>query len=193
MFRDYLESAAQQCFAGFHTMPGRRAGWMGQGNEIKFKAVAVDGKFSADDFVEFFERHELLDGQAPDGDDQFGLENFEFCAQPTGTVLHFVGCGNTVAARGALPGKTAADGGHVNGGAEFCFGHSGGFMEPAKESFASGPGKGTAQDGFAVAGRLADKENFADNRAAADDRRVHLGAGAAGAELVDVGSEQAGE
>ena len=186
------EGALEEGFAGFHAVPGGGTGGMRQGNDVEFSAVASGGKFLADDGVQFCQRNELLDGEAADGDDELRLEDFDFAAEPVGAVLNFGGRGHAVAAGGFFAGKTAADGGHVNFGAKGCFGHPGGFVKPAKERAAGGPGEGAAEDGLAVAGRLADEQDFADDRTAADDGRVHLRAQAAGAKLLDVRGEQAG-
>jgi hypothetical protein len=181
-----LQGLFEEGFAGLDAVPGGCAGGMGQGNQIKLVSCVGDAEFFADDGVEFLERHELFDGEFTDGQDKLRLEDFDFAFQPRGAIADFIGRGNAVAAGGFFAGKAAADGRHVDRGAEGLFGHGGGFLKPAEQGFAGSPGEGAAEDRFLVAGSLADEENLAVDRAAADDGLVHLRAEAAGAETLDV-------
>lgn len=151
-------------------------------------ASGVD--FLANDGIEFLSRDKLFDGQLADGDDEPGLKNLDFALEPFGAILHFFRRRDAVTARGFFAGKTAADSGHVNGGAEGFLGHPGGIVEPPEKRLAGGPGEGTAEHGFLVAGRLADEEDPADHRPAADDGRPHLRAQAARQQTADVCGEE---
>ena len=164
---------------------------MGQGNEIELMAGVGDAEFLADDGVEFLEGDELLDGKFADGEDELGLKYFDFALEPGRAIADFLRRGDAVAAGGFFARKTAADSGHVDGGAEGLFAQAGGFVKPAEKGFACGPGKGPAEHGFFVAGGLADEEDFAGDGAAADDGALHLRAEAAGAEAFDVVFQQA--
>ena len=65
MFRDEVEGAAQEGFAGFHAVPGGSAARVGQGNEIEaVGAVArqTDVKLCADALIQPAIGEELFDG-----------------------------------------------------------------------------------------------------------------------------------
>ena len=189
---DQFEGLGQQGFPGLHAVPGRCAGRMGQGNDIQLKAGAGDGEGAADDGVEFLGGQELFDGEFANREDELRLEDFYFAIEPGGAILNFIRRGHAVAAGGFFAWETAAHRGHVNRGTKRGLVHSGGFIEPAKQSFPGCPGEGTAEHGLLVPGRLANEDYFADDRATADDGFVHLIAQAAGLEAVNVLREQAG-
>jgi len=186
-----VQGLFQEGFAGFDAMPGRRAGGVGQGNQVELVSDVGDAEGLADDGIQLLQRHELFDGEFADGQDKLRLEDFDLTMQPGGAIADFVGRRDTVAAGGFLSWKTATDGGHVDGGTENLFRHAGGFVKPAEQGFAGGPGKGTTEERFLVAGGLADEDDFAEHGAAADDGSVHLRAEAAGAEVFDVLDEEA--
>lgn len=190
---DHAERLGEQCFAGFHAMPGRRAGGVGQGNEIKGMLAIADPELLADALIEAAVGNELFDGEFADGNDEFGLENIQFLFEPGAAVGDFITRRNAVAAGFFFAGETTADRSHVNTVTKTRFVQPGGFLEPFEQGFASRPCEGTAHDRFLVAGGLADEEDFAEDGSAADDWLVHVRAQSAGAQLLDVKGEQASE
>ena len=65
MFRNEVEGAVEEGFAGFHAVPGRGAARVGQGNEIEaVGAVAseADVKLFADALIEAAIGEELFNG-----------------------------------------------------------------------------------------------------------------------------------
>jgi hypothetical protein len=133
---------------------------------------------------------ELFDGQLADGDDQFGLEDFDFFFQPPSAVCDFVPRRHTVAAGFLFAGKAAADSGHVDARTEFSFGKAARFFEPAEEGFACGPSERAAEHRFFVSRCLANKKDFAQDWTAADDWLVHGRAEPALQELIDMQTQQ---
>ena len=88
---DQVQSAAEKGFSRFDTMPRRRAGRVGKGNEIEFVSGVSDAEFLADDGVEFLNRDKLFNGELADGKDKFGLEDFNLAFEPGGAVADFIG------------------------------------------------------------------------------------------------------
>jgi hypothetical protein len=164
---------------------------MGQRDDVEGVARALHAVPGADDGVEPLAGHELEDGELADGDDELGFEQVELGLHPKGAVEDLVVVGDAVAAGGALAGEAAADGGHVDAGAEGGFVDAAVLCEPAEKFLASGPRKGAAEDGFLVAGRLADEDDAAEDGAAADDGLEHVGAAAATPQRGDMAVERA--
>lgn len=186
-----MQGLTEEGFSGFHAMPWRGAGGVGQGNEVKVVAGEGGADFLADEGVELLRGHELGDGELADGNDKPWFKELDFTLQPGGAVLNFIGGRHAVAAGGFFAGETATNGGHIDGGAENFFGHARSLMEPTEESFAGRPGEWPAEDGLLVAGSLAHEQDLADDGTPADDRRAHLRAKSAGAEAFDVSIEEA--
>ncbi len=188
---DEVEGFGEKGFSGFAVVPGGGSGRMGKGNEIKALSEDFGGKLASDDGVEAFAiGEELFDGEFSDRDEEAWLEEADFAFEPVAAVGDFVGKRNAVAAGRFFAGKTAANGGHVDGGAEFLLVDSAGGFEPAEKGFAGGPGERAAEFGFLVAGGLADEHDAAVDGASDDDGFVHGGAAVAGAEFGDVAGEE---
>lgn len=83
------ERLLEKRLAGFDSVPWRRAGWMGQGNQVERTARVIDGKRTADEFVELVEWNELGDGEFANRDDELRRKDFEFAAQPVGAIGDF--------------------------------------------------------------------------------------------------------
>jgi len=171
--------------------PRRCAGGVRQRDEIKAVSGMGAGIGGADDGVEFVAGNELLNGELADGDNEGGMKDFHFGLHPISAIQDFISVGNAIAAGGFFTGEAAADGGHVDVGAEGGFIHAGMFVEPAEEFFTGGPGERTAHDGFLVAGGLTNEHDRAKDGASADDGRIHARTATATAERGDVAVEPA--
>ena len=164
---------------------------MGKRNEIEALSEDFGGDLTADDGVEAFAiGAKLFDGEFADGDEKSRLEEADFAFEPVAAVGDFAGSRNAIATSRFFTGKTAADGGHVDGGAKLFLVDSAAGLEPAEKGFASGPGEGAAEFGFLVSGGLPNQEDSADDRPAADDRLVHPRAAGADQELFHVFGER---
>src|SRR5437762_10146235 len=120
-------------------MPRRSARRMRQRNQIEGASFVADPERSANDFVEFFERKKLRDGEFADGNDEIGLKQIDFVVHPTRAISNFVWRGNAVAARGRFPRETATNGREVNRRANSFLVHSTKFAEPTEERASGGP------------------------------------------------------
>lgn len=180
------EGAVEKGLAGFHAVPGRGAGGMGQRDAIGFASAVGDAKGATDGVVQWCDRQELGDGEFADRENEFRLEKGELAFEPGGAVGDFDRCGDAVAAFGAFAGETAADGGEVDAVANLVLGPAESLVEPFEEGFAGGPGEGAAEDGLLVAGGLADQDDAGDGGASDDGRRNHAGTAAAGAKRDEV-------
>ena len=133
-----------------------------------------NGESRTDDFIEFVTGDELEDGELADGDDELRSQQGHLGFEPAGAVGDFGRVGHAIAAAGFFTGETAADSSHVDVGTEGGFIDTGVVLEPAEKLFARGPGEGTSEDRFLVAGGLANEKDAADDGAAADDGLLHF-------------------
>jgi hypothetical protein len=90
-------------------------------------------------------------------------KEIDFVVHPRRTIPDLIGRGNSIAARGRLAGKTAADGGEVNLSAHLFFAHSAKLLEPAKQSAARGPRERFAENRLFHTRRLADEHDLAED------------------------------
>ena len=95
-------------------MPGRRAGWMGQWDQVERAAIAPQPKGAAYDFVELLEGEKLRDRKFPDRDDEPWLEQIDFIVHPGRAIPDLVRRWNAVPARRCFPWETAAHGREIN-------------------------------------------------------------------------------
>jgi len=163
----------QQIDTGRDAVPRRCAGGMGQRDEIERAPLIPDCETAADDFVEFFERQELGDGEFADRNDQRRSQQIDLVVHPGGTVSDFVRRWNAISARRCFPRKAATDRGEINFCARLFFVQAAKLIEPTEERAAGRPGERFAEDRLFYAGRLADQHHFAENRAAGDRGRHH--------------------
>ncbi len=82
MARDFAHRFYEQFFSGRKFVPGRCAGGVGKRDKIDNRSSASDLKFTPNDFVEFFERDELRNGEFAYGDDEIWSEDFELILHP---------------------------------------------------------------------------------------------------------------
>ena len=166
MAGDEGHGVGEECLTGLDAGPGRGAGGMGKRDEVEFPAVEGGAETRADDLIHAGAGDEALDGEAADRDDEFGLQEEDFLAEPLGAVFDFGGIWDAIAAGRVAAGEATAYGGHVNVSAKYFFVYAGVLLEPRKEALAGSPGEGTAEHGFADAGGLADEEDATKDGAA---------------------------
>lgn len=162
-------------FAGFHAVPRGGAGGMRQGDEVCLMSCVSNPERAPNDSVELPSRHELVNRQSAHAENEFGLENFKLARYPAGAIGNFSVIGNPVAAGRFFAGEAAADGSHINTLTELFLREAATFMEPSEKGLTGGPGEGASEEGFLVAGSLADKDDLAFYRTATDDRLMHFG------------------
>ena len=109
-----LERTLCQHFAGWNFVPGRRAGWMRQRNQIEAVARMHDAKFAANYVLQFCAVDELHDGQSADWNDEMRSQDSDLTVHPRRAVANLIRPRNTICAAGILPGETAADCSEIN-------------------------------------------------------------------------------
>ena len=149
---------SQQRETRFGTVPGRRAGRMGQRDNFCAVAVKGDGVKFTDHIVEFFHLQQLADRQFANRQDQIGFKQIDFRLQPVPAAFDFGRTRHTIAALGIFTRKTAAHCGHVNTLPKSLF-LKPDALEPFEHCFTGRPGKGFAEAAFLIAGRLTDQQN----------------------------------
>jgi hypothetical protein len=189
MTGDQTERLGKESFARFHTVPRRRSRRMREGNEIKRVIEFDDAKGPANGVVQPAWRQKLQDGQFPDRNHQFGLQEADFRFQPRSAIGDLPFVRNAIAAPCFFSRETTADRGHIDSAAKKIFGNSGLFVKPTKKGFSGRPRKGPSKPRFLVTGRLTDEEDAADDGAAGNDRLGHLRTKSAGPEFANVGIE----
>ena len=118
------------------------------------------------------------------------MEKIDFIVHPRRAIPDFVGRGNSVATGSGLAGKTAADRGEINLGANLFFVHPAKLLEPAEERPSGRPREWFSEHRLFHAGRLTDQHDFARNGTAGDRRRQHARAATALSQERDVLVEQ---
>jgi hypothetical protein len=176
----------EQIFSRRNFVPGRRARWMRQWNEIVCVAISPHRKTPANYFFQFHEWNEPRDCQSSDGNDKARAQNFEFIVHPRGTVLNFLGIWDAIGAARHFTGKTAANGGEINRRANLLFRKSAKSTEPIEERPTRGVCEGALQHGFAHSRCLADEHNATNDCASRNRWRKHARTTAALDESRDV-------
>ena len=154
-------------------MPWRRAGRVGQRNQVEGALPVPNPNGSSDDFVEFFQGKKLGDREFADGDNELGPEQIDLVVHPRRAVSDFVRRWNAVAAGRGFPRETATDRSEVNFGANLFLGHRAEFLKPAEERAARGPRERSSKNRLLHPGRLTDQHDLAENRPARNRRRHH--------------------
>jgi hypothetical protein len=163
---------------------------MRQWNQIEDAAFIANPKQSADDFVQFFEREKLRDGEFADRNQELGLKQIDLVVHPGRAITDFVRRGNAIAAGRGFSRETATNGGKINFGADLFLADSAKFLEPAEERPARGPRERFSEDRFLYARCLTDEHDFAEDWSARNRRRHHPRTTPALAEARDVFFEQ---
>ena len=174
MPRDERHRAAKQRLARLHPRPRRCAGGMRQRDQVELPSHRAWTETRADDLVHAGARDEVLDGQPPHRDDEFGLHQKDFPAQPLRAVFDFGRVRHPVTASRVAARETTADGGHVNMGAEHLFRHAGPLLEPTEQALPGRPCKGPSEHRLPHARSLAHEQHPAQDRPAGDRGRLHL-------------------
>lgn len=185
MADDELERLIQKGAPRFHAVPRRSPARVRQRNDVERMPAISNALFLSDHIGELVERHELLDGELADGNDECGTQEDNFGFEPARTIEDFPGIGHAITAGGILAGKTTADRSHVNAGPKFRLGHSTGALKPAKKGLARRPGKRPPEHRLLCAGSLADADDPAPDGTTGDRRPVHLRAERAAAQAED--------
>ncbi len=102
-----------------------------------------------------------------------GRKKIDFIIHPGRAIPDLVRRRHSVAARGRLAGKAAADRGKINPRANLHFIQMTEFVEPSEECAASRPGERLAQNRLSHPRRLADEHHLAEDRSAGNGRRQH--------------------
>ena len=155
---------------------------MRQRHEVEAHPGAATLKTLSDHLHQRCDGKKLGDGELAHGDHQIGLEELQFRIQPAAALGDLGRRWHAVSPLGILSRKTAADGGHIDAGAEIRFPYATLFGEPAKERFPGGPRKRAAENRLLDSRSLADKQHLAHHRRAGNDRFVHGGTAGAGME-----------
>jgi hypothetical protein len=172
MCANQTQGSSQQGLARFELEPGRQAGGVGQGDDIGLMVEISRAMCLADDIVQARCAQHLGDGQLAHRNDQLGLEQMHFLAQPLAAVGDLVAIRDTVAALGVLAREAAAHGGHVDTFTELLFGDSQAGI-PLEQGLAGGPGEGPAERTLIGTGGLADLQDLRGDRPADDHRAGH--------------------
>jgi len=159
-------------------------------DEVENAVLVSNGKGAANDFIEFFERQKLGNGEFADWDDQFGTQEIDLVIHPGRTVPDFVRRRNPIPARRRFAREATTDRGEVNFGANLLFIHAAELLEPAEQRPASCPREWFAEHRFFYAWRLANQHDFAEDWAARNWRRQHPRATPALKQSRDVGGER---
>lgn len=147
---------------------------MRQGDAIGRLAEIFDPKPPADYFAERARRKKPADGKLAHGQNQLRTEQGEFRRKPARAICNLVRVGYPIAAGVFLAWETAADRRKVDAIAGLFLAPAQRFAEPLEQRLPGRPGKGPAELRLFVSGRLTYKYDPARQRAAYDNRTVHL-------------------
>jgi len=190
MIADQREGTRRKRLSRLGTGPRGCTRWVRQWDDIDARLAARHHLHRADLFNEWARRQELFDCDAPDGQDQMRLEQFDFALEPGATIEQLLRSGHAIAALRVFAGKAAARSSDVHARAELLFIEAE-REEPLEQLFTGGPSEGSAERRLLVTWGLTNEENLGAHRGPHDRGAMHVRAEPAGAKRSLVGEDDA--
>lgn len=173
MLGDEAHRFAHQLYTGRHSMPRRRSGGMGQGNQVERALVSLQSKRTTYHCVQLLKGKELSDREFADRNNKLWLKKGDLVIHPARAVLDFISRRNSIAPCGSFAGKTAADCSKVDSRTHLRFAELAEFVKPCKERSTGGPGERFRHDWFSHTGSLPDEHYLANHGSTGNRLGIH--------------------